>query len=143
VAFGSPGKNYIPRAALSVRNSACDSVRICLLIAALNALDVLAANIENAYLTAPNREKIWCWAGTEFGNDKGKPFIVVRALYGLKSAGASFEYYEYRVVYVDDLMAISINPEAIMKKFQTTFKFKKGKAVIPDTYLGAGLRLST
>ena len=39
------------------------SVRICLLIAALNDLEVLGADIQNAYLTAPNREKCWTWAG--------------------------------------------------------------------------------
>ena len=30
------------------------------------------------------------WAGPEFESDQGKPYIVVRALYGLKGAGASF-----------------------------------------------------
>ena len=34
-----------------------DSVRICLLLAALNDLEVQAADIENAYLTADCREK--------------------------------------------------------------------------------------
>jgi hypothetical protein len=67
-----------------------DSVRICLTLAALNGIDVLCGDIQNAYLTAPNRERCWCQGGPEFGSDEGKPFIVVRALYGLKSAGASF-----------------------------------------------------
>ena len=34
----------------------CDSVRICLLIAALNDLDVICGDMQNAYLTAPNQE---------------------------------------------------------------------------------------
>ena len=34
-----------------------DSVRIMLLIAALNDLDVMGADVQNAYLNAPNREK--------------------------------------------------------------------------------------
>ena len=67
-----------------------DSVRIALLIAALNDLKVLACDIQNAYLTAPCREKIWTTAGPEFGSDAGKNMIVVRALYGLKSSGAAF-----------------------------------------------------
>ena len=66
-----------------------DSVRICLLIAALNDLEVLGADIQNAYLTAPNREKCWTWAGPKFGSDQGKPYLVVWALYGLTGAGAS------------------------------------------------------
>ena len=44
----------------------------------------------NAYLTAPIGENIWCICGPEFGVDAGKPAIITRALYGLKSADASF-----------------------------------------------------
>jgi hypothetical protein len=67
-----------------------DSVRLVLLIAALNELDVLGADVQNAFLTAPNKEKCWIKAGPEFGDNQGKIYIVARALYGLKSAGASF-----------------------------------------------------
>ena len=67
-----------------------ESVRIALTLAALNDLEVKTADIENAYLTAPVGEKIWCRLGPEFGQDAGKRAIIVRALYGLKSAGASF-----------------------------------------------------
>ena len=67
-----------------------DSVRIALLIAALNDLNVLASDIQNAYLTAPCREKICIIAGQEFGSEIGKTMIVTRALYGLKSSGAAF-----------------------------------------------------
>lgn len=68
-----------------------ESVRIGLLIAALNDLDILAADIQNAYLTSPCQEKIYTILGPEFGREReGKRSIIVRALYGLKSAGASF-----------------------------------------------------
>ena len=67
-----------------------ESVQIALTLAALNGLQVKTADIENAYLTAPVNEKIWCTLGPEFGSDAGKPTIVVRSLYGLKSAGAAF-----------------------------------------------------
>ena len=56
----------------------------------MNGLEVKCADIKNAYLTAPPREKLYTWAGPEFGSDQGKPFIITRALYGLKSSGASF-----------------------------------------------------
>ena len=36
-----------------------DSVRIIFLVAALNDLDVQGADIQNAYLIAPNKEKLW------------------------------------------------------------------------------------
>jgi hypothetical protein len=67
-----------------------DSVRIALLIAALNDLNVMACDIQNAYLTAPCREKICTIAGPEFGSEAGTTMIIVRALYGLKSSGAAF-----------------------------------------------------
>ncbi len=70
-----------------------NSVRICLTLAALNDLDVLAADIvENAYyLTAPCREKVWlCGGGAKFGHRQGKVLVVRKALYGLKSSGAAF-----------------------------------------------------
>ena len=40
-----------------------DSVRIALTIAELNDLDILACDIQNAYLTVLCREKIWTRAG--------------------------------------------------------------------------------
>ena len=67
-----------------------DSVRIALTIAALNDLDILGCDIQNAYISAPCREKIYCIAGAEFGSEKGKVMIIKRALYGLKSSGAAF-----------------------------------------------------
>jgi hypothetical protein len=65
-------------------------VRIELTLAALNNLDVKMADIENAYLTAPITEKVWTVLGPEFGDDAGKRALIVRDLYGLKSAGAAF-----------------------------------------------------
>ena len=62
-------------------------VRIALMVASLNDLEIKTADIENAYLTAPIGEKILCTLGPEFGEDAGKRAIIVRALYSLKSAG--------------------------------------------------------
>jgi hypothetical protein len=67
-----------------------DSVQIGFMLAVLNGLDVMACDLENAYLNAPCVEKIWFEGGIECGSDKGKVCVVVRALYGLKSAGASW-----------------------------------------------------
>jgi hypothetical protein len=66
-----------------------ESVRVSLTLAALN-LDVKMADIENAYLTAPITDKIWTVLGPEFGDGAWKFALIVRALYGLKSAGAAF-----------------------------------------------------
>jgi hypothetical protein len=42
------------------------------------------------YLASPITEKVWNLLGPEFGDDTGKRALIVRALYGLKSAGAAF-----------------------------------------------------
>ena len=67
-----------------------DSIRLAFLAAALNDLDVLAANIQNAYLTSPTMEKVYTIAGPEFGSDAGRPAVIMRALYGLRSSGKMF-----------------------------------------------------
>ena len=72
-----------------------ESVRIGFLVAALNGLDILAGDIGNAYLNAPNREKIHVKCGPElFGpSNAGRYAVVVRALYGLKSAAAAWRHH--------------------------------------------------
>ena len=82
-----------------------DSVRIALTIAGLNGMKVMACDIQNAYLTADCREKIWTVAGPEFGSEAGTIFLVKKALYGLKSAGAAF-----RSLLADTLMDMGYKP---------------------------------
>ena len=67
-----------------------DSVRLAFTITSLNGVDVMPCDLENAYLNVMCCENIWFEGGTECGEDKGKFLIVVRALYGLKSAGSSW-----------------------------------------------------
>jgi hypothetical protein len=57
-------------------------------LVALNDLDVNMADIENAYLMAKITKKIWTVLGPEFGDNAEKRALIVRDLYGLKSADA-------------------------------------------------------
>ena len=68
----------------------CETVRLALTIAALNSFQVKAAEIMNTYVTDPITENIWTVLYPEFGADARKKEIIFRALYGLKSSGASF-----------------------------------------------------
>jgi hypothetical protein len=89
--FVAGGHTTEPPAAITYSSVVSrDSVRIAFTIAALNDLEVMSCDIGNAYLNAPCREKIWCIAGREFGSDQGKVMKITRALYGLKSSGASW-----------------------------------------------------
>ena len=148
-----------------------DSVRLAFLIAALNDLEVSSCDIGNAYLNAPCKEKIWFEAGAECGEHRGKAMILVRALYGLKSSGASWrsmfkqfieetlgfaptradsdayirrnrkvdgtEYYELLLVYVDDVLLISHDPDKVMKDIGKAFEIKNDEYGPPKRYLGA------
>ena len=67
-----------------------ETVRIALMIATLKDLEVESGNILNPYIQAPVTEKVWTTLGPEFGKDARKTALIVRVLYGLKSAGAAF-----------------------------------------------------
>jgi hypothetical protein len=67
-----------------------ETVCLALTIASLNDLEVKVGDVLNTYITAPVKEKVWTILGPEFGHDTGRSAILVRALYGIKSAGAAF-----------------------------------------------------
>eukprot|EP00978_Attheya_sp_CCMP212_P044366 scaffold308232_cov43-Attheya_sp.AAC.1 len=156
-----------------------DSVGITFMIAALNDLSVLVADVGNTYLNAPCREKIWFTTEKEFGSRVGTKIVLVRALYGLNTSGAAwrwrahisgnmrelgfepseadldvwmraatklngFKYYEYVLIYVDDILALREHPENVMISLSDIYRLKKdkktGKAYAPpERYLGANI----
>ena len=68
-----------------------ESVRISFTYAALNGLDVFAADIRNAYLQAPSSRKDYIICGPEFRLENvGRVALIHRALYGGKTAGKDF-----------------------------------------------------
>ena len=71
-----------PKSLTCVTVDSRESVRIVLTLAALNDLEVTTSDIKNPYLTAPHSGKVHTTHGTEFGENKGKTEIIVRALYG-------------------------------------------------------------
>ena len=75
-----------------------ESVRIAFLLAALNGLELMGADCEGAYLNAPSREKLCTKCGPEFGEFAGRWAIIRRALYGSKSAAASWRGEISRVI---------------------------------------------
>ena len=110
------------------------AMRMVIFLAELNDLELMAADVGNAYLEAYTREKCAFVAGQEFAKKghEGHTMIIVRALYGLKTSGARFhekwadtmremgffpskadqdvwmrdkdDHYEYVCTWVDDLL---------------------------------------
>ena len=86
-------------------------VQIMNMIAALNELDLQAADIKNAYLTSLCREEIQTRAGPEFSIGKGKVYILVRALYSFKSSGAAFRAFLAEIFYKMEFKSSVADPD--------------------------------
>jgi Reverse transcriptase (RNA-dependent DNA polymerase) len=68
-----------------------DSIRIVFLVAALNDLEILSANISSAYLNAEAAEMVYTLAGKEFGPGKEGPIVILtHGDYGLRSSGKAW-----------------------------------------------------
>ena len=93
-----------------------DSVRLFFLLAALNDSDVLACDIQNAYINAETKEKVWFRGGAEMGIHKGKVVVIVRALYGLKSSGARFREHLAQTLRDAGFVGCKADPDVWMRK---------------------------
>lgn len=138
------------------------TVRLGFFLADLFDLQVCAADIGNAFLYGKNREPVYIRAGPEFGPLEGKPLIIDRSLYGLKSSAARFhehlsaklrllgwrptkadsdlwirdagDHYEYLATYVDDVMVFAKDPMETINALKEHY-ILKGVGE-PEYYLG-------
>ena len=58
-------------------------MRIAIVAAELNDLDIMVGDVSSAYLEAYSQEKVCFIAGPEFGPLEGHLLVLVRALYGV------------------------------------------------------------
>jgi Reverse transcriptase (RNA-dependent DNA polymerase) len=136
-------------------------VLIVLVAAELNNLDIKVGDVFSAYLEAFTQEKVCFKAGQVFGPLKGYLLLIERALYGLRTSGASWHdrlsdvlrdmgyfqskadpnlwiihydtHYEYVLVYLDALMCIGRNAKALYDALINTYHFIL-KGVGPPSY---------
>ena len=140
------------------------SLRIVIFLAELNDLQLLQADIGNAYLEAKTKEMVYFIAGKEFEELEGHILIIHKALYGLKTSGARWHdrfadtlydmgftpsradpdvwmrrngnIYEYIAVYVDDLLIAAKDAKAIIDSLRDKYNYKlKGDGPI-EYHLG-------
>ena len=145
-----------------------DSIRTAFLIAELNDLEVMAADVGNAYLHGYTKEKIYTVAGPEFGDLQGLILICIKSLYGLKTSMGRWHealsetlqligfhpskadpdlwmrdaggHWEYIAVYSDDLLVFSKDPVKILRGLETLYPLKGvGK---PEFYLGGDVNMT-
>jgi hypothetical protein len=124
----------------------------------------MVGDISSAYLEAKTKEKVCFTAGPEFGKYEGHTFIIHKALYGLRTSGANWHqrfadtlrdlgywpckadndvwlkdcgtHYEYICVYVDDIMHMSLNPQAFFDSLKDTYGYKLAGVGEPSYHLG-------
>ena len=144
-----------------------ETIRVAFLLAALNNLDVCAADISVAFLHGKTREKCFVRAGPEFGKNRGKRMIIDRGLYGLASSSVRFDerlaatlrrmgfkpskadfdlwmrdrgdHWEFVACYVDDLLVFSKDPMAIIEEIRKEYQLKG--VGIPEYYLGGDVEM--
>jgi hypothetical protein len=144
---------------------AMETVRMGFVVAAMNGLQVCAADVGNAFLYGITRELVYVVAGPEFGHLEGRKMIIYKGLYGLKSSGARFhehlaaklrslgykpsrpdpdfwikkigDRYEYIATYVDDILAFGVNPMAIIDEIKKSYVLKG--VGVPEYYLGGNV----
>ena len=93
-----------------------ESVRIAFTYAALNDLQVFAADIHNAYLQAPSSQKDYVVCGPEFGIENiGKVALIHRALYGGKSVGRDFRNHLRSCMHHLDFQPCLADPDVWMR----------------------------
>jgi hypothetical protein len=140
------------------------SLRIALVAAELNGLDVMVGDISSAYLEAYTQEKVCFIAGPEFGELQGHLLVIERALYGLRTSGARWhdrfadtlrnmgykpcmadpdvwlkdcgQHYEYVCVYVDDIMMFGKNPIDFFNSLTRDYQYKLKGVGSPTYHLG-------
>ena len=140
------------------------SLRICLVAAELNGLKTMVGDISSAYLEAYTKERVCFTAGPEFGILEGHTFVIEKALYGLRTSGASWHqrfsdtlrdlkfkpcladndvwikdcltHYEYVCVYVDDIMHMSTNPQLLFDSLKEKYGYNLAGVGEPSYHLG-------
>ena len=144
-----------------------DSVRIALLLAQLNGLQVCAGDVSCAFLQSQCQEKIYTIAGPEFGPKlQGKVLVMNKSIYGLHSASASFHEHCARVLYkigfkpshadpdlwmkdcrtqyvatwVDNILVMSKEPLKVIQEFKEAGEYELKGVGAPEYYLGGDLQ---
>eukprot|EP00957_Ditylum_brightwellii_P130636 9965706-Ditylum_brightwellii.AAC.1 len=93
-----------------------ESVHIAFTYAALNKLNVRAADIQNAYLQAPSLRKDYIICDPEFGLENvGKVALIHRELYGGKTAGRDFRNYLQSCMEHLDFKPCPVDPDVWMR----------------------------
>ena len=149
-------------------SSQVDSISVILLflLAEHSKLSIMTCDVSNAFVTAPNSEKVWAVAGDEFGDKKGCKVEIQRALYGLAGSARAFadfladtllrmgfspsradpdlwikesdSGFHYIASHVDDIIVASKTPQEFISQIEQEYALRNIE-VDPSYYLGSRL----
>ena len=145
-----------------------ESIRIGLFMAAHSKLDVVIANISNAYLYTTTREKVYTIGGPKFGALEGRTMVINKAYYGLRASNAALgehlsaslkklgwhpsranpklwyrdagDHYEFLATYVDDLIFFTKEPTKCIEEVAKDFDLKG--IGTPEYFLGGNIGIT-
>jgi Reverse transcriptase (RNA-dependent DNA polymerase) len=140
------------------------SLCICLVAAELNGLKTMVGDISSAYLETSTQEKVCFTANAAFGQLQGHTLIIDKAIYGLRTSGASWHqrfadnlcnmgytpcladndvwikecltHYEYVCVYAVDIMHMSKGPQLFFDLLTSKYGYKLAGVGKPFYHLG-------
>ena len=145
-----------------------ENVRLTMLLSAINGDTPIDGDVSTAYLFAYTKEKIYTTCGPEFGQYQGKRAIIVKALYGTKSAAnawwqdlsnslrslsftpskidpsfwwklhPSSDRYQYLIHHVDDFNTIGPTSKETVKLLKQSYTIT-GDDEVPSFYLGTSI----
>ena len=100
-----------------------ESVQITFTYTVLNRLDILAADIRNAYLQAPSSQRDYIVCCPEFGTENMECMLIHRASYGRKSAGKDFWNHSRSCMQHFNLKSCPADPEVWIQTSKKADRF--------------------
>ena len=144
-----------------------EHVRLALLLADLDDMEVIAADVGNSFLHGKTGEKLYITGGKGIGPLQGKYLLIESSLYGLKNIAARWHeafadiliklgfkplladadlwmrdadsHYEYMAVYVDDLIIVSKDPMKLIKELRDVGGYTLKGVGEPEYHLGGDI----
>ena len=95
---------------VSLRN-----LRLAMLLAELNNLQLWVADVGNAYLQALTKEKLYIVGGPEYEELQGHVLVVHKALYGTSSGGACWHDKRFDILHQMGFKPSMADPDIWMK----------------------------
>jgi hypothetical protein len=99
------------------------SMRICILLAEPNGLDIMVGDLCSTYLEALTKEKVYGIAGPEYGELEGHTLIIRKALYGLRTSGARYHERFSDTLHAESYLSSQLDPDVWMKDCITHYEY--------------------